>query len=99
DVWKYQYFSPVIEKIAGRPPDYFCEGLQRWGGIIHPDDRSLWQQAIGRLRAGEPSQEEYRILTPDNGVRWIRESVLAKPGPDDRFLRLHGVIADITQRK
>jgi PAS domain S-box-containing protein len=97
--WKYHYFSSVIEKITGRPPEFFCEGLHRWGSIVHADDKVQWQRALARMRSGEASREEYRILTPDHRIRWLRESVLPGRGPDDRSLRLHGVISDITDRR
>ena len=66
---------------------------------MFPEDRPAWQEAVTRMRRDNASREEYRILTPDNSVRWIRESVLAGRGPDDGALRLHGVVADVTERK
>ena len=35
----YGYYSPVMERITGRPRDYFASGLERWLSIVHANDR------------------------------------------------------------
>ena len=74
--WEYRYLSPVIEKITGRPPEFFRSGPEVWTDLVHPDDRMRWKQAVARLRTGQSGQAEYRILRPDGAVRWVRDSVL-----------------------
>src|SRR5439155_22883423 len=72
----------------------------RWAEVVHPEDRPRWQQAAARLRAGQPSQEEYRILWPDGTVRWVRDSVLVNSDPaGGRPPRLDGVLTDVTERR
>jgi PAS domain S-box-containing protein len=98
--WQYRFISPVVEKITGRPADYF-RSLDRWGSLVHPDDLQRWSQALARLRAGEPSQEEYRVVRPDGSVRWVRDSVqVSRPADadDGRGLHFDGVLTDITER-
>lgn len=94
----YRYFSPVVEKITGLRPEYFMEGIHRWWGLVHPDDQACWAKALARLRAGQPSQEEYRLLLADGSVRWVHDSVMVSREKTG-ILRLDGVITDITQRK
>jgi len=94
----YRYFSPVVEKITGYSPEYFMEGIHRWWSLVHPDDQVCWAKALARLRAGQPSQEEYRLLLPNGALRWVHDSVMVcrdKTG----ILRLDGVLTDITPRK
>jgi PAS domain S-box-containing protein len=95
----FRFFSPVVEKITGYAPDFFLAGLHRWWSVVHPEDQPRWEKAIGQLRAGQPSQTEYRVKRPDGAQRWVRESVLVTPGPIGRTLLLDGVITDITERK
>jgi two-component system sensor histidine kinase/response regulator len=98
--WHYRFISPVVEKITGRPPEYF-RGLDRWGDIVHRDDVQRWSQALDRLRAGEPTQEEYRVVRPDGSVRWVRDSVqVSRPADaaEGRVLHFDGVLTDITER-
>ncbi|HXG12803.1 MAG TPA: PAS domain S-box protein [Gemmataceae bacterium] len=96
--WTYRYLSPVVEKLTGRPADFFTTGPQRWRGIVHPEDRPRWEKAMARLRAGQPSQEEYRVVWPDGSLRWLRESVLVNRG-ESGALRLDGVLTDVTERQ
>jgi PAS domain S-box-containing protein len=97
--WAYRYLSPVVEKIAGRAPAFFLAGIDRWRTIVHPDDLPRWEQALVRMRAGQSSQEEYRILRPDQALCWVRESVAVSRAGTGAALRLDGVLADITERK
>jgi PAS domain S-box-containing protein len=97
--WGYRYLSPVVEKITGRPAEYFLAGLSGWAGIVHPQDRLRWEQAIQRLRTGQSVQEEYRVIWPDRSVRWVRDSVLVSGGRQGCSFQLDGVLTDITRRK
>ena len=97
--WLYRYVSPVVEKITGQPPGHFLRGPDRWGAIVHPEDKPKWEQGITRLKGGLPSQEEYRVVRPDKSICWVRESVLVSRAADGHGLLLDGVITDITDRK
>src|SRR5581483_2485415 len=97
--WLYRYFSPVVEHLTGRPPSYFLGSSEAWEGIVHPEDRPVWERAGARLRAGQPTQEEYRVVWPDGRVRWLRETVRVTRKADGVTLRLDGVLADITDLK
>src|SRR5262249_36809197 len=46
--WTYRYLSPVVENLTGRPAQHFLIDLTRWQEVIHPDDRTLWLQALRR---------------------------------------------------
>ncbi len=98
--WTYQFMSPVVARITGRPPETFLRGGSvAWRDAVHPEDRPRWDAALARLRAGQPSQEEYRVVLPDGMLRWVRDSVTPTPGADRRILRLDGVLTDLTDRK
>ncbi|MBV9122259.1 MAG: PAS domain S-box protein, partial [Planctomycetes bacterium] len=96
--WSYRYYSPVVEKITGRPPDYFISSPKQWGSIIHPEDRPRWEKVFRRVKELAAHQEEYRILLPDGSVRWVRDSVNVTRDPHGKAIRLDGVISDITSR-
>ncbi|HEV3203856.1 MAG TPA: PAS domain S-box protein [Gemmataceae bacterium] len=95
--WSYHFFSPVVEKIARHPADFFLPGINRWWSIVHPEDQARWTKALARQRAGQSTQEEYRIMWPDGTCRRVRESVQAVRGIGASGpIHLYGVIADIT---
>ena len=73
------------------------EGIHRWWSLVHPDDQARWAKALARLRAGQSSHEDYRLLLADGSVRWVHDSVLVSR--EKNALRLDGVITDITARK
>ncbi len=95
--WVYRFLSPVVENLTGRPASYFQSDLTRWQEVVHPDDRALWTLALRKLRSGQSSQIEYRVLLPDQTVRWLRESVRVSRLPDGQTLQLDGVLTDFTQ--
>ncbi|MCA9420568.1 MAG: PAS domain-containing protein [Nitrospira sp.] len=93
------YISPGYECIWGRS----CSGLyaspQSWMDAIHPDDRerirasALTKQSLGSY------DEEYRIIKPDESVRWIRDRAFPVIDQEGTVKRIVGVAEDITERK
>ena len=98
--FSYRYNSPAVERILGRPAEFFRGGQGRWLSILHPEDRPRAAQAADRLLTGRSSSEdeEYRVVLPDGAIRWVRNSVAISQSPAG--LRcLNGVVSDITARK
>ena len=98
-IWSYRYFSPVVEKITGLPPDKLLGGLQAWRNLVHPEDRPVFEGAVARLKSGHPSREEYRIVRPDRSVCWVRDSAQVGVGAGGRTMQIAGVITDITPQR
>src|SRR5205823_3527549 len=105
--WTYRYFSPVVTRITGQTADNFLGSTRRWRAAVHADDRPRFDQAVARLRTGQASQEEYRLVRPDGSVCWVRESVLVTPLAEGQGeakrpalpFRLHGVVSDVSDRR
>jgi hypothetical protein len=96
----YLYFSPQVESVAGLPAAFFLVGVHRWWSVVHPEDQPRWTKAMARQRAGQPTEEEYRVVWPNGSHRWVRERVQVSRGTAERgLLRLDGVIADISDQK
>lgn len=68
-------------------------------GLSHPDDLPHVQEAFRNLRAGEPFELEYRIITPDGELRYIRE--IGHPVFDEEgtVVREVGTSQNITDQK
>src|SRR5262245_35927148 len=96
----YRYYSPVVERILGRPLEHLLESRERWLELLHPLDRGWVDESFRRLASGatERVDVEYRILRPDGGLRWLRDSAHGTRAEDGRIL-LYGVVGDITERK
>lgn len=95
-----RYYSPVVERITGRPPIFYMEGPHRWLSIIHPDDLPRVEDVLDRALFDDVDRvvEEYRITLPDGAVRWVRDSILVTGG-EDSPRRLSGVLTDVTESR
>ncbi|WP_140419389.1 PAS domain-containing sensor histidine kinase [Sphingobium sp. Z007] len=71
-----------------------------WQAAIHPEDRDRVNAAIrDSLNSGCDYDVEYRVVTPDGGIRWV--AVRAQPArlADGAATGLAGISIDITDRK
>jgi len=98
--YAYRYYSPVVERITGWPPEYLLESRERWVSLLHPLDRPWVDETFRRLISGatERVDVEYRIVRSDGTLRWLRDSAHGTRVEGGRIL-LYGVVGDITERK
>ncbi|MGO8818767.1 MAG: PAS domain S-box protein [Terriglobia bacterium] len=95
----YRYYSPVVEKLTGRPPEFFMPGPEQWLSTLHPDDLPRLQLAVESITTGRTPHltEEYRIIHADGSVRWVRDSVQVRRVNGN--FRVDGVVSDVTDRR
>lgn len=99
-VYRITYVSPVMEKLTGRPAEFFLQDARHWLEIVHPDDRQKIVEMDQRAYHGdlEEAEEEYRLIDATGQVRWVRDNIrifrLA-----NGVVRFVGVVSDITERK
>ncbi len=100
DLFHPVYISPAYEKIWGRSSQHLFEQPDSWIDNIHPDDRDYATQSIWQLLNGSKSiAVEYRILRPDNSVRWIWNRGFAVYDDQGQLNYYGGIVEDITERK
>ncbi|MFN8445937.1 MAG: PAS domain-containing protein [Caldilineaceae bacterium] len=91
--------SPIMYEVTQFPRDVPLT-RQLWLSHIHPDDLQVTQNAMQEaLTTGEPSRYEYRILCPDQSIRWLETSTLTLKDEQGQPTRVMGVVLDISQRK
>lgn len=67
---------------------------------IHPDDRVWLFEAVKRSRAGRGLfVAEYRVVSPDRGIRWILSRGRVYYDQRGRPVRSKGVLIDITESR
>ena len=67
---------------------------------VHPNDRARVQLDIQTaLRSGELFSAEYRLVRPDESVRWVLAEGRCRLAEDGTPLRFPGVSFDITERR
>lgn len=71
-----------------------------WQALIHKDDKAVGEQRQQRLLSGQTDVSEYRIVTQDGQIRWLRD--YARPIYDEyerRITHIYGAATDITESK
>ena len=90
--------SEACREIFGQSSDESF-GYEELKQLIHRDDLARMEAAVQRsISDGDNYDIEYRVVRPDQSIRWV--SIRAQPTFDDngRPLRLQGVSLDITER-
>jgi two-component system, LuxR family, sensor kinase FixL len=74
--------------------------FNRFLNALHPDDRDTVRKAVMRSREERGAFErEYRVVLPDNRVRWIATRGDVESAPSGKTVLMRGVSFDITERK
>ena len=94
-----RYVSPGYEKVWGRS----CESLYAVPGsqvdAVLPEDLPVLAQANALNEAGHNSRVEYRILSADGRIRWLRDRSYPVFGDAGELERVVGTVRDITDSK
>ena len=81
--------AKLREEVLGDP--------SRWSRLLHPDDRQRARGALERVRLGDTSTEEFRIVRKDRVVRWIRNTFFPIRDAEGQIRRAGGIAQDITR--
>ena len=96
---RIRYVSPGYEKIWGRS----CESLYAMPGsyadAVLPEDRNLLRLAREFMSAGQVYDVEYRILSADGQIRWIRDQGYPVRNEAGVLERVVGTARDVTDSK
>ncbi|MBD2680073.1 MULTISPECIES: PAS domain S-box protein [Nostoc] len=92
------YVSPAFEEIWGRSTEEVYTSSDTFLEAIHPSDRQRFITDTPKRTEGE-YDEEYRIIRPDGGIRWIRSRAFPIKNDEGEVYRITGIAEDITERK
>jgi PAS domain S-box-containing protein len=96
---EFLYVSPAYEQVWGRTLASISENPASRLEAIHPDDLEQCRLLFARQMRGEAVELEYRIRTPDEQEKWIRDRAFPVRDKDGHLIRLVGVVEEITERK
>jgi PAS domain S-box-containing protein len=97
--FQFLFVSEKAERFLGYPLADWLNQPTFWADHIHPEDR---ERAVAYCRNAVANKKdhrfEYRMITADNRIIWLRElvTVVLK---NDQVVRLCGVMFDITEQK
>ncbi len=95
----FSYVGGDAERLLGYPGARWVEEATFWSDrVIHPDDRSdaVAYCALATARATD-HVFEYRALTADGGVRWLKDYVRVILGARRIPVVLRGLMFDVTE--
>ena len=94
------YWSDAIYGMFGYQVGEITPSYERFCNAVHPDDRARVRAGEVRcIETGENHDEEYRIIRPDGGVRWLRETGNIVRNAEGVAIKMIGVVRDITAEK
>ena len=98
--WIVLHISPQVEPLLGYPPREFTAHSHLWISLLHPDDRDwVLERDAESQRTLEPWDEEYRMITRDGRVIWVRDQATPVVESDGRLAFWQGVLSDISAAK
>lgn len=83
-----------LKRLYGYDPDAHF-GLEQFLASAHPDDRPLWNDLFEGKEAPPAEHVHYRILLPQDDLRWLDSEVRMGPGATSYT----GVVRDITDER
>ncbi len=97
---RWLYVSPQVEALLGFSAAEWMNQPDLWINQLHADDRErvLCEEAASR-ETRESFRSEYRLLTRDGRVLWVRDTATVVLDAAGQLQYLHGVMLDITERK
>jgi sigma-B regulation protein RsbU (phosphoserine phosphatase) len=94
------YMSPQYETMFGYPADSEVIDEEHWLRTLHPEDRERVLAEEARTdETGEPFEMEYRVISGDGRIVWLRDQATLVRDEDGRALYWLGVQYDITDQK
>ena len=94
------YISPQVEQVVGYSPEEWTADPRLWEKLLHPEDRARVLELSHRTnRTGEPFRAEYRLITRDGRMVWVRDEAVLMRDERGRPQYWQGVMVDITERK
>ena len=93
------YVSPAYATIWGRSCESLYSSPQSWQEALHPEDKEPVLAAIAGLDLEKKSELTYRIVRPDQSIRWISDRIFPVRDDSGVVARFAGIARDITESK
>jgi two-component system, cell cycle sensor histidine kinase and response regulator CckA len=68
-----------------------------WLQSIHPDDRAAVDEGRSAIERGEPAVNVFRVVRPDDSIRWVRARTFPVFDQNGVVYRMVGLVEDITE--
>ena len=97
---EFLYVSRSAERILGYPAEWWLDDRRFLERHVHPEDlETALEQCWGRSLNGQNVVREFRFLSADGRMVWVRNSVRAVHDERGEMERLRGVMWDLSEHK
>ena len=94
-----EWATGALNRITGYTSEEIVE-RGGWASLFLPEDLPVLQRKTEALLKGHSDVAEYRIVTKDGDIRWMRDHARAAWDPlEMRTTHIFGAVQDITERK
>ena len=93
------YVSPAYDEIWGRPRQELYDRSAVWIESVVAEDREVASRAFAECMQGLPTDTEFRVMRPDDTIRWIHARGFPVFDSKGKFIRAVGIAEDITERR
>jgi len=94
------YVNPAYETVWGRTCASLYTNPTSFLDAVHPDDKDRIMKAIAVQReTGTSFNEEYRIVRPDNSLRWVWGQTFPIKNEAGQVYRIAASVMDVTERR
>src|SRR6478672_387017 len=95
----WQYVSPQLERMLGFSQEEWTADPTLWARRIHPEDRDrVLEEEERDSILGVPLASEYRMITKDGRVIWVRDEGVLRAERGER-VHYEGMLTNVTERK
>ncbi|MDB5047198.1 MAG: hypothetical protein JWO30_269 [Fibrobacteres bacterium] len=92
--------SMRLHEFLGLPDGTLRGGLEALTSRIHPDDSASFRDAVAwAMEGGVDCEMEFRVLRPDQELRWLYTRAKVFRDRENRPARVIGATMDISERK
>jgi|GEM_PF-1374263 len=98
DAKKILYLSPAHEDIFEQPVEEVMVYPEKFHEVIHTEDVLAVMEDFAKIPENQGYRGEFRILLPDQRVKWIRVRIFPVRNEDGETIRYAGYSLDITRQ-
>jgi PAS domain S-box-containing protein len=94
----FAYVNPAIDVVTGYSPEQFYTERSLAARIVHPEDRNLFEAAVGDDHA-EGRTLTLRWMHRSGAVVWIEQRIVPVRDATGRTVAVEGIARDVTERR
>ena len=94
------FVSGKVKELTGYDGEKFIKNPDLFNKILHPDDKEyVWNKIKENREKKIPLDIEYRIITKNNKIKWIKDKATPSYDKNGNLVRIDGYNEDIDENK